>query len=60
VVAAIVAPPGLDDAAIEAWLRPRLASYKRPREFRRVEALPRTASGKVQRHVLRERWAAPE
>ena len=60
VVAAIVAAPTLDDAAIEAWLRPRLASYKRPREFRRVEALPRTASGKVQRHVLRERWAAPE
>lgn len=38
--------------------RERLASYKLPREFRRVTELPRTASGKVRKDVLRTLPAA--
>ena len=41
---------------LEAFCRERLAGYKVPREFRLVnEPLPRTASGKLQRSLLRER-----
>lgn len=53
VAAAIVADAGLDDAAIESWLRPRLAGYKLPRSIYRFDELPRTASGKIQRHRVR-------
>lgn len=40
----------LDDVAQQ--VRQQLASFKVPRGFVRVEALPRTALGKVQRHLL--------
>ena len=43
-------------AAVAAALRQRasthLAPYKRPKEYTAVAALPRTATGKVQRHLL--------
>jgi fatty-acyl-CoA synthase len=42
----------MDD--LEAWLRERLARYKRPREIVITGTLPRTASGKVQKHALAE------
>jgi len=50
----VVAKPGvaLDDAELAAWLAPRLARFKQPRAFVREDALPRTASGKVQKHRL--------
>ena len=35
--------------------REQLASFKVPRRFVRVEALPRTPLGKIQKHLLRER-----
>jgi 2-aminobenzoate-CoA ligase len=35
-----------------------LAPYKHPRSIEFREALPRTATGKLQRHRLREEWAA--
>jgi acyl-CoA synthetase (AMP-forming)/AMP-acid ligase II len=37
---------------IVAWLQPRLARFKQPREILFESALPRTASGKVQKHRL--------
>jgi malonyl-CoA/methylmalonyl-CoA synthetase len=40
------------EAATVAHLRTQLASFKQPRAFVRVEALPRTALGKVQKHLL--------
>ena len=45
---------GAADAASArlAALRAQLASFKIPRAFVRVEALPRTALGKVQKHLL--------
>jgi malonyl-CoA/methylmalonyl-CoA synthetase len=41
-----------DEAATGAHLRAQLASFKQPRAFVRVAALPRTALGKVQKHLL--------
>jgi malonyl-CoA/methylmalonyl-CoA synthetase len=41
-----------DEAATVAHLRSQLASFKQPRAFVRVAALPRTALGKVQKHLL--------
>ena len=37
-----------------AFVRSLIATYKCPREFRFIEALPRTATGKVQRFRLRQ------
>jgi malonyl-CoA/methylmalonyl-CoA synthetase len=41
-----------DAEALEAECRARLASFKVPRAFVSVGALPRTALGKVQKHLL--------
>jgi O-succinylbenzoic acid--CoA ligase len=57
VAAAIVPREGFDADAVEAWLRQRLAGYKVPRRWVVVDALPVTASGKVQRHLVREMMA---
>lgn len=56
VVAWIVAAPGPAPGAeaLEQHCRERLAGFKRPREFRFVEALPRNAAGKLQRRRLGE------
>jgi fatty-acyl-CoA synthase len=43
----------LDVAMLENHLRGRLARYKVPKRFEIVETLPRTAAGKVQKHLLR-------
>ena len=51
-VAYLVCDESLDHAALEAHLRTQLASFKIPRAFVRVDALPRTALGKVQKHLL--------
>ena len=41
-------------AALEAAAEAGLARYKQPREFIRVDALPRTPTGKINRRALRE------
>ncbi len=51
-VAYLVADETVDDEALRARLRSELASFKLPRAFVRMESLPRTALGKVQRHLL--------
>jgi malonyl-CoA/methylmalonyl-CoA synthetase len=53
-VAYLVAKPGavLDTGRIEQVCRASLASFKVPRAFIAVEGLPRTALGKVQKHLL--------
>lgn len=52
----VVLQPGAEPDAegLLAWCAERLAAYKRPREIRFLEALPRTANGKVQRKRLAE------
>jgi fatty-acyl-CoA synthase len=44
----------IDPKTLSDWLKTRLARYKHPREFVIEAALPRTASGKVQKHLLKE------
>jgi malonyl-CoA/methylmalonyl-CoA synthetase len=51
-VAYLVAEASLDEAAVLARLRTQLASFKIPRGIVRVDSLPRTALGKVQKHLL--------
>jgi malonyl-CoA/methylmalonyl-CoA synthetase len=51
-VAYIVAAGACDTAAIEQRCRAALASFKIPRKFVLIEKLPRTALGKVQKHLL--------
>lgn len=51
-IAYLVADDGLDVAELEATCRAQLASFKIPRAFQRIDALPRTALGKVQKHLL--------
>ncbi|HEY1281697.1 MAG TPA: hypothetical protein VGF22_18600, partial [Acidimicrobiales bacterium] len=45
-------------AALDAHCRERMASFKRPRRVIVVDALPKTATGKIQRYALRERLSA--
>ncbi|MBA3558957.1 MAG: AMP-binding protein [Gemmatimonadaceae bacterium] len=52
VIAYIVAEESLDDAVLAERCRAQLASFKAPHAFIRVDALPRTALGKVQKHLL--------
>jgi len=42
-----------DAAELERVCREQLASFKVPRRFVQVESIPRTALGKVQKHLLR-------
>ena len=51
-VAYLVADDTVDDEEMRERLRRELASFKLPRAFVRMDALPRTALGKVQRHLL--------
>ena len=56
----VVAPnPGteLTEGELLEWTRDKLAKYKQPKAVHFVEALPRNASGKVTKPVLREEYA---
>jgi acyl-CoA synthetase (AMP-forming)/AMP-acid ligase II len=60
-VKAVVVPAAghaLTAEAVAAWCRDRLAGYKTPRSFDFVAALPRNATGKVLKTVLREPYWA--
>jgi acyl-coenzyme A synthetase/AMP-(fatty) acid ligase len=55
IAAFVVLHPGAqaDSTEIEAFAAERLAAYKRPRAIAFVDALPRTANGKIMRSALR-------
>ncbi len=50
--AAVVADEGLDLAVIRAHCERNLVYYKRPERIIPLEALPRSAAGKIQREQL--------
>ena len=50
----VVASGGLEGAELIAWSRREMANYKVPREVEFVAELPRNASGKVLKGVLRD------
>jgi fatty-acyl-CoA synthase len=51
-------PPSVE--SLRAHVRSRLAAPKTPRYWIFVDAFPLTGSGKIQKFVLRERWAKGE
>jgi benzoate-CoA ligase len=55
-VACVVPNPGrpVDPAALIAFCREGLAAFKRPRAVVEFAELPKTATGKVRRNVLRD------
>jgi malonyl-CoA/methylmalonyl-CoA synthetase len=59
VTAVVVAAPGaaLDETEMIARLKTRLAGYKVPKRIHIVTELPRNAMGKVEKAVLRKRYA---
>lgn len=57
-VAFVVAKPeananGALAAEIQEWVKAKLIGYKCPQEVRFVKELPKTATGKIQRYLLR-------
>ena len=56
-VVAVVIGEG-DEAAMIAQARAQLAAYKAPKRLVFVDELPRNTMGKVQKNLLRERYAA--
>ena len=58
VAAAVVAEPGLQvtEPELTAWCKEHIASFKKPRAIRFVDALPRNAYGKVLRREARATW----
>ena len=50
----VILRAGADPAALDGWLRGRIAAYKVPKHWRFVADLPRTPSGKVVKPRLRE------
>ncbi|MBN9429127.1 MAG: malonyl-CoA synthase [Burkholderiales bacterium] len=59
VTAVVVPAPGsrLDEAALIASMKGRIASFKVPKRIHVVDELPRNQMGKVQKNLLRERFA---
>jgi acyl-CoA synthetase (AMP-forming)/AMP-acid ligase II len=55
VAAAVVTRAPVPDAELERFCREHLAGYKVPRAFFRLDALPRNATGKVDRTALRQK-----
>jgi fatty-acyl-CoA synthase len=58
-VAAFIRPatdPSPSQKDLEAYVLERLARYKRPRHWIFVDRFPQTASGKIQKFVLREQF----
>ncbi len=58
VAAAVVRAPGsaLDEEALKAWLKDRIASYKVPKRVFFEAELPRNPQGKVLKRTLRESY----
>src|SRR5438105_1720552 len=56
--AIVVLKPGAqaDESDIIAFCREHLAHYKCPKRVELIAALPRTATGKIQKNLLRERF----
>jgi acyl-CoA synthetase (AMP-forming)/AMP-acid ligase II len=56
--ACIVAEDGVDPDEVMAYVADRVAPYKRIREVELVEEIPKSASGKILRRLLREQHGA--
>lgn len=46
----------IDETEVKAFLSERLASHKIPRIYEKIDAIPRNATGKILKHVLRKEY----
>ena len=60
VVAVVATSREVTACELDAWVRERLAPYKLPRRYAFVKELPRGASGKTLKRLLRDALAAGE
>ena len=58
VSAAVVLSSPATEAELLAFCRERLADFKRPKQIHITDTIPRTATGKIQRRVVAEAFAA--
>jgi acyl-CoA synthetase (AMP-forming)/AMP-acid ligase II len=58
VAAAVVTREAVSEQDLLAHCKERLADYKRPKQIHIVEAIPRTATGKIQRRVVAQAFAS--
>ena len=56
----VVSEDGVDPDELMAYVAERVAPYKRIREVEFVDEIPKSASGKILRRVLRERQPDPK
>jgi oxalate---CoA ligase len=57
VAAAVVLREAATESDLLAYCRERLSDYKRPKQIHITEAIPRTATGKIQRRVVAEAYS---
>jgi acyl-CoA synthetase (AMP-forming)/AMP-acid ligase II len=60
VAAAVVVRSPIEEADLLAYCRERLADYKRPKQIHITTAIPRTATGKIQRRIVAQAYAKPQ
>jgi acyl-CoA synthetase (AMP-forming)/AMP-acid ligase II len=58
VAAAVVLRDRVTEADLLTYCREHLADYKRPKQIHITQAIPRTATGKIQRGVVAKTYAA--
>jgi acyl-CoA synthetase (AMP-forming)/AMP-acid ligase II len=57
VAAAVVARAPVTESELLAYCRERLADYKRPKQIHITDAIPRTATGKIQRRIVAQAYS---
>jgi len=58
VAAAVVLREPVAESDLHAFCKERLAEFKRPKQIHITQAIPRTATGKIQRRVVAQAFAA--
>ena len=58
IAAFYTSPAPLDEAALRAYVRDKIAAYKQPRLYVHIDALPLGGNGKILRRQLRTTWKA--
>ena len=57
VSAAVVLRSPITEAELLAYCREHLADYRRPKQIHITEAIPRTATGKIQRRIVAQQFS---
>jgi acyl-CoA synthetase (AMP-forming)/AMP-acid ligase II len=57
VAAAVVVSQSITEAELLAYCKERLADFKRPKQIHLTDAIPRTATGKIQRRIVAQAFS---